>query len=155
MHLPLAFPTCTHLFSLLLFKKKKKKKKKTAGTSHKEVFQMKTSACKDGTLKNKPNKMHNRKLFTHSLNEHGVGGPRVPPDHVSPRTCSPRTSCPPRTRGPRTKCPLPGQDVPPPQSTSLNHFPAMGSWAWGLRTRLAEQSHAEDGIWPCYASSVD
>ena len=28
----------------------------------------------------------------------------------------------------------------------------MGSCAWGLRTRLAEHSHAEDGIWPCYAS---
>ena len=26
-------------------------------TSHKKVFQMKTSACRDGTLKNQPNKM--------------------------------------------------------------------------------------------------
>ena len=53
---------------------------------------MKTSACRDGTLKNQPNKMettpqhiytiptscailptmHNKKLSTHSLNEHGT-----------------------------------------------------------------------------------
>ena len=53
---------------------------------------MKTSACRDETLKNQPNKMgmtpqhihtiptscsilptmHNKKLFTHSLNEHGT-----------------------------------------------------------------------------------
>ena len=26
-------------------------------TSHKKVFRMKTSACRDGTLKNQPNKM--------------------------------------------------------------------------------------------------
>ena len=32
------------------------------------------------------------------------------------------------------------------------HFPAMGSWTWGLRTRLAGHSHAEDGKWPCYVS---
>ena len=61
-------------------------------TSHKKVFRMKTSACRDGTLKNQPNKMgttpqhiytiptscailptmHNKKLSTHSLNEHGT-----------------------------------------------------------------------------------
>ena len=43
--------------------------KKAAGTSHKKVFRMKTSACRDGTLKNQPNKMgttpHN--TFTPSL----------------------------------------------------------------------------------------
>ena len=86
MHLPLAF--LSYLSSLLLFLKKKK----TVGTSHKKVFRMKTSACRDGTLKNKPNKMgttpqhihtiptscailptmHNKKLFTQSLNEHGT-----------------------------------------------------------------------------------
>ena len=66
--------------------------KKAAGTSHKKVFQMKTSACRDGTLKNQPNKMgttpqhiytiptscailpnmHNKKLSTHSLNAHST-----------------------------------------------------------------------------------
>ena len=66
--------------------------KKAAGTSHKKVFQMKTSACRDGTFKNQPNKMgttpqhiytiptscailptmHNKKLSTHSLNAHGT-----------------------------------------------------------------------------------
>ena len=86
MHLPLA---C--LSSLLLFKKKENNTK-AAGASHKKVFQMKTSACRDGTLKNQPNKigmipqyvyiiptscailptMHNRNLSTHSLNEHGT-----------------------------------------------------------------------------------
>ena len=85
MHLPLA---C--LSSLLLFLKNNKRK--AAGTSHKKVLQMKTSACRDGTLKNQPNKigttpqhiyiiptscaisptMHNRKISTHSLNEHGT-----------------------------------------------------------------------------------
>ena len=85
MHLPLA-----SLSSLLLFLKNNKKT--TAGTSHKKVFRMKTSACRDGTLKNQPNKMgtipqhiytiptscvilptmHNKKLSTHSLNEHGT-----------------------------------------------------------------------------------
>ena len=47
------------------------------------------------------------------------------------------TSYPPRTRGPRTKCPLPGQDVPP-TAKYQPHFPAMGSWGWGLRTRLGD-----------------
>ena len=81
MHLP--------LFSspLLLLKINKS----AAGTSHKKVFRMKTSACRDGTLKNQLNKMgttqhiytvptscailptmHNKKLSTHSLNEHGT-----------------------------------------------------------------------------------
>ena len=89
MHLPLAF--LTHLSSLLLFLKPIKIKK-TAGTGQKKVFQMKTSACRDETLKNQPNKMgttpqhihtiptscailptlHNKKLFTHSLNEYGT-----------------------------------------------------------------------------------
>ena len=70
------------LFSLTI------SKKKTAGTSHKNVFRMKTSTC----LKNQPNKMgttpqhihtiptscailptmHNKKLSTLSLNEHGT-----------------------------------------------------------------------------------
>ena len=104
--LPYMYPP---LFPLTILRKKKKQQqqqKKTAGTSHKEVFQMKTSACKDGTLKNKPNKMHNKKLFTHSLNEHGVGGPRVPPDQLFPWTCSPRTSCPPGrvVLGPNVPC---------------------------------------------------
>ena len=87
MHLSLA---C--LSSLLLHLKNHKQKKKAAGTSHKKVFRMKTSACRDGTLKNQPNKMgttpqhiytiptscailptmHNKKLSTHSLNEHGT-----------------------------------------------------------------------------------
>ena len=84
MHLPHTF--LSHLSSLLLFLKN------TAGTSHKKVFRMKTSACRDGTLKNQPNKMgttpqrihtiptscailptmHNKKLSTHSLIEHGT-----------------------------------------------------------------------------------
>ena len=66
--------------------------KKTAGTSHKKVFRMKASACRDRTLNNQPNKMgttpqhihtiptscailptmHNKKLSTHSLNKHGI-----------------------------------------------------------------------------------
>ena len=84
MHLPLAF--FSHLSSLLLIFLKK------TITSHKKVFRKKTSACRDGTLKNQPNKMgmtpqhihttptscailptmHNKKLSTHSLNEHGT-----------------------------------------------------------------------------------
>ena len=79
-----------HLSSLLPFLKTIPKKK--AQTSHKKVFQRKTSACRDGTLKNQPNKMgttpqhihtiptscailptmRNKKLFTHSLNEHST-----------------------------------------------------------------------------------
>ena len=78
------------LFSLTISKNNSNKKK--AQTSHKKVFQRKTSTCRDGTLKNHPNKMgttpqhihtiptscailptmHNKKLFTHSLNEHGT-----------------------------------------------------------------------------------
>ena len=84
MYLPLLF--LSHLSSFLLFQKK------AAGTSHKNVFQMKTSACRYGTLKTQPNKMgmtpqhihtiptscailptmHNKKLSTHSPNEHGT-----------------------------------------------------------------------------------
>ena len=84
MHLPLA---CLSYLLLLL----KSNEKKAAGTSHKKVFQMKTSACRDGTLKNQPNKMgttpqhiytiptfcailptmHSKKTL-HSLNEHGT-----------------------------------------------------------------------------------
>ena len=79
-----------HLSSLLPFLKTIPKKKGT--NKSKKVFQRKTSACRDGTLKNQPNKMgttpqhihtiptscailptmHNKKLFTHSLNEHGT-----------------------------------------------------------------------------------
>ena len=85
------------LFSLTI-SKKQFQKKKTAGTSHKKVFQGKTSACRDGTLKNQPNKMgmtpqhihtiptscdilptmHPKKTFcmhlaySHPLNEHGT-----------------------------------------------------------------------------------
>ena len=71
---------------------KEKQLKKRAGTSPKKVFGMKTSACRDGTLKNQLNKMgttpqhihtiptscailptmHNKKLFTHSLNKNGT-----------------------------------------------------------------------------------
>ena len=78
------------LFSLTISKNNSKKKQ--AQTSHKKVFQRKTSACRNGTLKNQPNKMgttpqhihtiptpcailptiHNKKLFTHSLNEHST-----------------------------------------------------------------------------------
>ena len=42
---------CLPLFSLTI------SKKKTVGTSHKNTFRMKTSACRDETLKNLPNKM--------------------------------------------------------------------------------------------------
>ena len=86
MHLSLA---CLSSPLLLL---KNHEQKKAAGTSHKKVFRMKTSACRDGTLKNQPNKMgttpqhiytiptscailptmHNKKLSTCSLNEHGT-----------------------------------------------------------------------------------
>ena len=85
MHLSLA---CLSSLLLLL---KNHKQKKAAGTSHKKVFQMKTSACRDGTLKNQPNKMGttpqhiytiptscailptmHKKLSTHSLKEHGT-----------------------------------------------------------------------------------
>ena len=79
---------CLPLFS---FTTLKKTIKKAAGTSHKKVFRGKTSACRDGTLKNQPNKMgttpqhiytiptscailptmHN-KLSTPSLNEHST-----------------------------------------------------------------------------------
>ena len=65
---------------------------KKSTNKSKKVFRMKTSTCRDGTLKNQPNKMgttpqhihtiptscailptmHNKKLFTHSLNEHGT-----------------------------------------------------------------------------------
>ena len=85
INLPLAF--LTHLSSVLLFLKKPLKK-----NSRKKVFGMKTSACRDETLKNQPNKMGTtrqhihtiptscailptmltKKLFTHSLNEHGT-----------------------------------------------------------------------------------
>ena len=87
VHLPLP----TSLLSPFL---KNNSKKKTAGTSHKKVFQRKTSACKDGTLKNQPNKMrttpqhihtistscailptmHPKKhlAYSHQLNEHGT-----------------------------------------------------------------------------------
>ena len=63
-------------------------KKKNSRNKSQEVFQMKTSTCRDGTFKNQPNKMgtpqyihtiptscaifptmHNKKLFTQSLNE--------------------------------------------------------------------------------------
>ena len=48
----------SHLSSLLPFLNNHKiKYKKTAGTSHKNVFWMKTSTCRDGTLKNQPNYM--------------------------------------------------------------------------------------------------
>ena len=47
---------------------------------------------------------------------------------------------------PRTSCPLPGQDVPPLQSTSLTF-----QW-WELGIGPENKAHAEDGIWPCYAS---
>ena len=47
-------PPLRPLFSLTI---SKKQLKKTTGTSHKKVFRMKTSACRDGTLKNQPNKM--------------------------------------------------------------------------------------------------
>ena len=83
---PCIFPLPASLLSYFF------NKKSAAGTSHKKVFQMKTSACRDGTLKNQPNKMgmtpqhiytiptscvilptmHNKKLSTHSLNEHGT-----------------------------------------------------------------------------------
>ena len=81
----------SHLPSLLPFLKTiPKKKQQEKGL--KKVFQRKTSACRDETLKNQPNKMqttpqhihtiptscgilptmHNKKLLTHSLNEHGT-----------------------------------------------------------------------------------
>ena len=82
MHLPLA---CLSSLLLLL----KNHLKKAAGTSHKKVFRMKANTCRDGTLKNQPNKMEttpqhiytiptscailptmNKKLSTYSLNEH-------------------------------------------------------------------------------------
>ena len=80
MHLPLTF--LTHLSSFLLFLSRNKSQKS---------FRMKTSTCRDETLKNQLNKMgmtpqhihtiptscailptmHNKKtLYTHSLNEH-------------------------------------------------------------------------------------
>ena len=43
------------------------KKNKTAGTSHKKVFRMKTSACRDGTLKNQPNKMGTTPQLIHTI----------------------------------------------------------------------------------------
>ena len=86
MHLSLA---CLSSLLLLLKNHKPKKKQQQQVT---KVFRMKTSACRDGTLKNQPNKMgttpqhiytihtscailptmHNKKLSTHSLNEHGT-----------------------------------------------------------------------------------
>ena len=83
MHLPLAF--LTSLLSVFNLKKQQEQVTKL-------FFQMKTSACRDGTLENQPNKMgttpqhihtiptsfailptmHNTKLSTHSLNEHGT-----------------------------------------------------------------------------------
>ena len=78
------------LFSLTISKNNSEKKRST--NKSQKVFQRKTSTCRDGTLKNQPNKMgttpqhihtiptscailptmHNKKLFTHSLNEHGT-----------------------------------------------------------------------------------
>ena len=63
----------------------------------------------------------------------------------------------PLTCGPRTKCPL-LQDrmLPPPLPLSTSAaFIAMGSWVWGLQTRLVAFSKAfytEDGMHPCCAS---
>ena len=61
VHLPLSPP----LFSLTI--SKNNSKKKTAGTSHKKVFQRKTSACRDGTLKNQPNKMQTTPQHIHTI----------------------------------------------------------------------------------------
>ena len=36
-------------------------------TSHKKVFQRKTSACRDGALKNKPNKMRTTPQHIHTI----------------------------------------------------------------------------------------
>ena len=41
--------------------------KKTAGTSHKKLFQRKTSTCRDGTLKNQPNKMGTTPQYIHTI----------------------------------------------------------------------------------------
>ena len=82
---PCIFPLLASLLSYYFNKKSSRNKSQT-------VFRMKTSACRDGPLKNDPNKMgmtpqhmytipiscailqtmHNKKLSTHSLNEHGT-----------------------------------------------------------------------------------
>ena len=50
MHLPFVLPS--HLSSLLPFRKTiQKQTKKMTGTSHKKVYRMKTSTCRNGTLK--------------------------------------------------------------------------------------------------------
>ena len=36
-------------------------------TSHKKVFRMKTSACRDGTLKNQPNKMGTTPQYIYTI----------------------------------------------------------------------------------------
>ena len=58
----------SHLSSLLPFLKTIKKK--TAGTSHKKFSQRKTSACRDATLKNQPNKM---RTTSHCHKTFGLG----------------------------------------------------------------------------------
>ena len=60
-----SFPTS--LLSPFLKVIKKKTKKNPAGTSHKTVFQMKTSVCRDGTLKNQPNKMGTTPQHIHTI----------------------------------------------------------------------------------------
>ena len=63
MYPPLPF--LSHLSSFLLFLKKK-----AAGTSHKNVFRMKTSGCRDGTLKTQPNKMGTIPQHIHTIPTH-------------------------------------------------------------------------------------
>ena len=45
-------------------------RKKTAGTSHKKAFLMKTNACRDGTLKNQPNKVGTTPQHMHPHHPH-------------------------------------------------------------------------------------
>ena len=51
------------LFSLTILNKKN-----TAGTSQKKVFRMKTSACRDGTLKNTTTHSHHPYILCHFAN---------------------------------------------------------------------------------------
>ena len=82
MHLPLTF--LPHLSSLLPLLK-------TAGISHKKVFRVKTSACRNETLKNHPNKWTTRAVhnFFHLgggnvICEHEVIYPRGVWGHAPP-----------------------------------------------------------------------